>query len=336
MRFKTPVVALASLCSVSLGLGLSGATFSYSGVTWLGAYAADQPVANKDHWHAAYGVFVCNKYLPPIKSNGQDPTGIHTHEDGLIHIHPFGAAAEGKNAIMARFFEAEGLQVTTESIRFNTSTYRSGGKCGTKAATVKTLVWLRGSRAKPIVYKGDPSLIRLEENATYAFVYAPSKVDVPPPPSQKELRDPADLPPPPLTPQQLATIPPPPKTLPQPVLPKGNPPTEVMIKDLVVGTGIEAREGTRLYVRYRVTSLTGVELDSSSWQIGDQPAALPRLGKGRLMPGLEKGLPGMKLGGIRQIIIPPTDGAGSGNDNQTIVFIAQLVAVSGLTDATPS
>src|SRR5687768_1760383 len=68
----------------------------------LGSQAnAVAPIANKDHWHAAIGFFVCDKYVsPPQDPNPEvkpDVLGVHTHGDGLVHIHPFSRRAAGKN-----------------------------------------------------------------------------------------------------------------------------------------------------------------------------------------------------------------------------------------------
>src|SRR6187397_724629 len=41
-----------------------------------------------DHWHAAYGVDICGELQPPLSSGTADPNGIHTHDDGVMHIHP--------------------------------------------------------------------------------------------------------------------------------------------------------------------------------------------------------------------------------------------------------
>src|SRR5213592_5137587 len=49
---------------------------------------ATPPVANVDHWHAAYGIYNCDAFEPAIQVK-TDPDGIHTHGDGVIHIHPF-------------------------------------------------------------------------------------------------------------------------------------------------------------------------------------------------------------------------------------------------------
>ena len=40
-----------------------------------------------DHWHAAYGIYICGTLEPPFTDDA-DPNGIHTHGDGVIHIHP--------------------------------------------------------------------------------------------------------------------------------------------------------------------------------------------------------------------------------------------------------
>ena len=302
--------------------------------------ADDKPVAGKDHWHVAFGVFICDKYLQPVESSGNDPTGVHTHGDGLVHIHPFVAASAGANAVLARFFEVEPLKVTADTIKVGTTTYRTGGKCGAKLATVRTLVWEPGKTGTPKAVSGDPSKLRMYDQMTFAFVYAPADAVVGIPPSHKELSDPADLPPPPLTSTELSKLPAPPSKVPVPVVSPGAPPTKTTTRDLVVGTGIEARSGTRVYVRYRATLWNGTELDTTSWVQGTQPAALPRLGRDRMMPGLEKGLTGMKVGGIRQIIIPPVDGLGESGGvvkpTDTLIFVVQLVAVSGLTNSTPT
>ena len=300
--------------------------------------AEEKPVAGKDHWHAAYGVFICDRFLPPVASSGNDPTGVHTHGDGLIHIHPFVAASAGANAVLARFFEVEPLKVTADSIKVGAKTYKSGGRCGSKSATVRTMIWDAGKTKSPKTMTGDPSKLRMDDQMTFTFVYAPADTVVGLPPSHKELSDPADLPPPPLSAEELTKLPAPPSKIPEPVLPAGAPPTKTTTRDLVVGTGLEAKTGTRVYVRYRATLWNGSELDATSWVQGTQPAALPRLGRGRMMAGLEKGLRGMKVGGIRQIIIPPADGLGESGgvvkSTDTLIFMVQLVAVSGLTNAT--
>lgn len=332
MRFKVLAVIVGGLSVLSVFTGARNVS---------SATSPPKPEANKDHWHAAYGVFICDKYIAPVQSSGNDPTGVHTHGDGLIHVHPFVAESAGANATLARFFEVEPLKVTATTIKVGSTLYKTGGKCGSKNANVRTLTWGAGATGKPTLQTGDPSALRLEDQTTFAFVFAPNDVIIPVPPAQKELSDPADLPPPPLSSEELAKLPAPPAKIPVSVLSSVDPPTKLTTRDLVRGAGLEARTGTRLYVRYVAMLWNGKQLDSTSWVAGSQPAGLPRLGKGRLMPGLEKGLLGMNVGGIRQIIIPPADGLSSSGGvvkpTDTLIFLVQLVAVSDLTtNATPT
>lgn len=69
-----------------------------------------RPEALADHWHAAYGVNVCGEWQPIILDT-TDPEGIHTHADGVIHIHPFRPSASGNNATVDAFFRATGSEL---------------------------------------------------------------------------------------------------------------------------------------------------------------------------------------------------------------------------------
>src|SRR5262245_44422189 len=58
---------------------------------------------NKDHWHAALGVNICGDWQPNVplfEGNG----GLHSHGDGLMHIHPFDEAHGHSNANIGTFF----------------------------------------------------------------------------------------------------------------------------------------------------------------------------------------------------------------------------------------
>ena len=322
-----PVLTATLMTTLMTTFGLTLAATSAQS-----AIASEKPEANKDHWHMAYGIYDCTKYLPSLKAD-DDPTGVHTHGDGLIHIHPFVAASAGANATLQRFFDAVGFAASGNTITLqNGSKLESGGKCGSVKATVRTLLWTTHTTKIPTVVK-DPGSLRLADQAIVAFVYAPADATIPMPSSIAELEDPADLPPPVLSAAAVAALP---KagTKPKPVGITGNPPTVLTTKDLTVGTGAEAKNGTRIYVRYSLSIWRGQqEIAASSWKDGEQPEALNRLGKGRLLPGLDKGLVGMKVGGVRQIVIPPAEGFGSvgsppvkGDD--TLIFLAQLVAVT--------
>jgi len=110
--------------------------------------------------------------------------------------------------------------------------------------------------------------------------------------------------------------------------PGGEAPTELVIDDLVEGTGAEAVPGATVLVHY-----VGVEFESgdefdSSWNRGE-PIEFPLRG---LIAGWQEGIPGMKVGGRRQLTIPPElayGAAGGGHrlSGKTLVFVIDLLAV---------
>jgi peptidylprolyl isomerase len=106
------------------------------------------------------------------------------------------------------------------------------------------------------------------------------------------------------------------------------PATELGIADMTVGTGAEAKAGDTITVNYCGAALGGKAVFDSSWANG-QPATFPLSG---LIEGWQQGLPGMKVGGQRLLVIPPALGygeAGSGaiGPNETLVFVVQLESV---------
>ncbi len=90
-----------------------------------------------DHWHSAYTVYDCGTVVADFMATA-DPDGIHSHQDGLIHIHPFNSSATGDDAQMSVFFEAMGATVDTDEItgrEFPDIVADEG--CGGEAAVIK-------------------------------------------------------------------------------------------------------------------------------------------------------------------------------------------------------
>ena len=111
-------------------------------------------------------------------------------------------------------------------------------------------------------------------------------------------------------------------------MPEGPAPTELVTTDLVIGDGPEAVSGGVVDVHYvGVEYETGEEFDSS-WNRG-QSANFPL---DRLIPGWQEGIPGMKVGGRRQLIVPPLlaygpEGAGHRLSGKTLIFVIDLLGV---------
>jgi FKBP-type peptidyl-prolyl cis-trans isomerase len=101
--------------------------------------------------------------------------------------------------------------------------------------------------------------------------------------------------------------------------------------DLVVGTGAVAKEGDRVRVHYTGWLTTGKKFDSSL-DFG-RPFTFP-LGNGEVIRGWDEGIEGMKVGGKRQLRIPPELGYGEAGtpdgtipSNATLIFDIQVLSV---------
>ncbi|WP_019931378.1 FKBP-type peptidyl-prolyl cis-trans isomerase [Nocardia sp. BMG111209] len=108
----------------------------------------------------------------------------------------------------------------------------------------------------------------------------------------------------------------------------GPAPETLVIEDLVTGSGSEAVPGGTVEVHYvGVEYDTGEEFDSS-WNRGES-ITFPLRG---LIQGWQDGIPGMKVGGRRQLTIPPElaygkAGAGHHLSGKTLVFVIDLLNV---------
>ncbi len=120
-------------------------------------------------------------------------------------------------------------------------------------------------------------------------------------------------------------------TKPEVVVPAGEAPIELVTNDLIEGTGVEATKGSTVIVHYvGVSWSTGAEFDSS-WnrrETFDFP-----LGAGHVIQGWDHGVQGMKVGGRRELIIPPHMGYGARGaggaikPNETLIFVVDLIDV---------
>jgi hypothetical protein len=139
------------------------------------------PVANKDHWHAYLGVNVCGTWLASAPAF-ESPLGIHSHGDGLMHIHPYSSAASGKNATVGRFIadnEGAGWQLDSTSMRlWDGVQYQNGYTCpsGEFKAKKANLVWATGHYGEQWsgkLRKGNPADYRPQDGDVVAIGFLP-------------------------------------------------------------------------------------------------------------------------------------------------------------------
>lgn len=145
--------------------------------------SAEAPLTT-DHWHAAYGFYVCDSFQPPLTDAVTDRTGIHTHGDGIIHIHPFTASYAGKNATMSAWGQTVDVQFTSNSWTLPDGTkYENGYDCNGQPAQLSVYKWnVDDPEAAPQVYTSNFGDIRLDTNrSAYTFAVVPEGTEVPKP-----------------------------------------------------------------------------------------------------------------------------------------------------------
>ncbi|MGH2477797.1 MAG: hypothetical protein ACRDIL_21320 [Candidatus Limnocylindrales bacterium] len=175
-----------------------------SALVW---YAADErkgdtnvPPVIGDHWHAAYGFYVCGEWQPDIPEF-EATTGIHTHGDGVIHIHPFSQSGAGENATLGTFLEDTDVKLSDSELTIGQNELPDGAKtwkegedqCDGKDAELVVAQWedVSDESAKPALLTGGLSDIRFRgdgEGYTIAFV-PEGETDIPKPQTAANLAE---------------------------------------------------------------------------------------------------------------------------------------------------
>jgi peptidylprolyl isomerase len=114
-------------------------------------------------------------------------------------------------------------------------------------------------------------------------------------------------------------------------IPTGTPPTALESADLIDGSGPSAASGDSVAVQYVLGTYSSGKVIQSSWT--SQPFTF-KLGAGEVIRGWDEGVVGMRVGGRRELIIPPTLGYGAQSPgpgiapNDTLVFVIDLLKVN--------
>ena len=121
------------------------------------------------------------------------------------------------------------------------------------------------------------------------------------------------------------------KVKPEVTVPSEPAPKKLTEKEIVEGTGAEAKSGDEVTVQYVGVGYESEEEFDSSWS-RSEPFSFT-LGAGEVIPGWDKGVAGMKVGGRRELIIPaeeaygPTGSPPAIGPNETLIFVIDLLAV---------
>ena len=151
----------------------------------------------EDHIHQAFGVNVCGEWklnLPEFESQ----VGIHTHGDGVLHIHPFSQLGVGVNATLGRFMENardEGgidVEISDSKLDYLDEEIEEGKtKCeGVDDPQLVVAYWPKASdpSALPELKTGDFNDVRLEDDGgAITIFYGDPDDEIPLPPSAADL-----------------------------------------------------------------------------------------------------------------------------------------------------
>jgi hypothetical protein len=123
----------------------------------VGPFLQDSSGTKQDtHWHAALGVYDCDHWMSdgskpgawnwPAATPGNSPArasntniyaGLHSHDDGVIHMEPLVSEEAGKNATVGLYFTFGGWKLSSTSFSFLGTTVKNGDKCGKGTGTVQ-------------------------------------------------------------------------------------------------------------------------------------------------------------------------------------------------------
>ena len=170
-RGKAPVLWYGSLVIILLaGIGLTAFSRDQRQEQLASPESKEEPRANAAHWHVALGVRVCDRWLDPVQDQA-DPKGIHSHGDGIIHVHPFVASAAGRRATLERYAEAVKGELAVNRFAWPEGggkkvAHETGDKCGEQEAEVRA--FYNGE-----LHEGDPSDILLTDRGKLVLALVP-------------------------------------------------------------------------------------------------------------------------------------------------------------------
>jgi hypothetical protein len=173
---------------------LGGALVGFAWNDRTNEAASEPPVANQDHWHAAYGFNTCGEWQPDLPEF-EVPGGTHTHADGVVHIHPFAESRSGDNATLMNFLDDAGVTLTEDELRIGDNEWVEGEtECDGEPGEIVVAQWLdvQNTDDPPALITENFDDIRFREDGegyTIAFVPEGQTEDIPKPESAANLAD---------------------------------------------------------------------------------------------------------------------------------------------------
>ena len=216
-RFRRPSLGFPAIIAIIVVLGVALVAFAANN-----RETAARPRQNEDHWHSPYAVWDCvnggtadDPIFEPVFDSSRDEEGIHSHQDGVIHIHPFFDRTAGRNAQVRAFMREMGGTISEEGIEMpdgrilgieeertivdeegnpvldedgNEQTETVPVECDGDPVIIQIARWHRSSQLErdPVIYTEDLEDVRfLADQEAFVFARAPEGADIPPPPEDR-------------------------------------------------------------------------------------------------------------------------------------------------------
>ncbi len=146
----------------------------------------------QDHWHSAYSIWDCRteSFLPPFQSQ-RDPNGIHSHQDSLVHVHPFTASVTGREAQFDVFLENMGASLTDSELTLpGGETLTEGVECNGEEAILQIVRWdqaLTDGQPVEVITEDLADTRFFKDGEGFVIALAPEGADIPAPNSLDQL-----------------------------------------------------------------------------------------------------------------------------------------------------
>lgn len=124
------------------------------------------------------------------------------------------------------------------------------------------------------------------------------------------------------------------KKKPEVTVPDCDAPKALQTREIVEGSGAEAKAGDAVAVQYVGVSWSTKKQFDASWDRGGKPFTVSPLGQAGVIQGWNQGLVGVKTGSRRLLVIPANlgygaQGSGAIKPGETLVFVVDVVSVNG-------
>jgi len=153
--------------------------------------AALQPTFG-DHWHAPYGIFDCtiDGFQAPFEDPQTSNAGIHTHGDGVAHIHPFASTATGSAATVGTFLNATLAQLEDDvALTFTNrpALTEEGTQCGGEDAVLQIARFPVGETVPSEIITDNLDSYQFDADLEgFVIALAPLGADIPEPPADAQ------------------------------------------------------------------------------------------------------------------------------------------------------